>query len=146
MDYFKIFGGDEIYLPNPHATNLRLSDKYPMIFLTGEVAFPLHIPIVLAFGLIQYDTNPFSSSEEGRTDVGNSSTLTLSCDLYNRANLEEVRQIQDKVSLRCHTPINSQGKTTHLWRFTTLHCSCTAHFADQWAGQLDNLEERDWDI
>lgn len=60
-----------------------------MILLTGEVAFPLHGAIVLALGLIQYDTHPFSRGEEGGANVGNSSTLTLACHLYYRANLED---------------------------------------------------------
>lgn len=33
-------------------TNLGLSNEYPMIFLTGEVTFPLHGAVVLAFRLI----------------------------------------------------------------------------------------------
>lgn len=38
-------------------------------------------------------------------------------------------------------------KSSHLWRFTTLHGSCAAHFADQWAGQLKDTDtdaEKKW--
>lgn len=72
-------------------TNLGLSDKYPMIFFTGEVAFPLHGAIILAFRFIQYDTHPFPRGKEGGADVGNGATLTLPCHLYYRANLGEER-------------------------------------------------------
>lgn len=78
-----------------HVTNLRLSDKYPMVFLTGKVAFPLDSSVVLAFGLIKYDTNPFSRGKEGGANVGNSATLAFTSHLYYRANLEEERQIQE---------------------------------------------------
>lgn len=30
-----------------------------------------------------------------------------------------------------------------LWSSTTLHCSCAAHSADQWAGQLEELGNTD---
>lgn len=42
-------------------TNLGLPNKNPTILLTGEVAFPLHGAIVLAFGLAQNDSHPFPS-------------------------------------------------------------------------------------
>lgn len=32
-------------------------------------------------------------------------------------------------------------RETHFWRFSTLHRSCAAHFADQWAGQLESVGE-----
>ena len=70
-------------------TNLGLSDKYPMVILAGEVAFPLHSAIVLAFGLIQYDTHPFPGGKEGGADVSDSTTLTLPCHLHHRATLGE---------------------------------------------------------
>lgn len=68
-------------------TNLGLSDKYPMIFFTGEVFFPLHGAIVLAFGLVQYDANPFPRSKKGGANIGNSTALTLPDHLHYRANL-----------------------------------------------------------
>lgn len=86
-----------------HVTNLRLSDKYPMVFLTGEVALPLDSSIVLAFRLIKYDTNPFSRGEESGTDVGHSATLTFPGHLYYGANLEEKRQIHEENSQSAYT-------------------------------------------
>ena len=60
-----------------------------MVFLTGEVAFPLHSAIILAFGLIQYDTHPFPRGKEGGSDISDGTTLTLPRHLHCRANLEE---------------------------------------------------------
>lgn len=58
-----------------------------MIFLAGEVAFPLDGAIVLALGLIEYNTHPLPGGKEGSADVGNGATLTLPCHLYYGANL-----------------------------------------------------------
>lgn len=63
-----------------------------MIFLAGEVAFPLHGAIVLSFGLIQYDAHPFPRGKEGGADIGDSTTLTLPYHLHYRANLGEERE------------------------------------------------------
>lgn len=60
-----------------------------MVFLTGEVAFPLHGAIILAFWLIQYDAHPFPRGKEGGANIGNSTTLTLPYHLHYRANLGE---------------------------------------------------------
>lgn len=60
-----------------------------MVFLTGEVAFPLHRAIVLAFGLIQYDAHPFPRGKEGGANIGNSTPLTLPYHLHYRADLGE---------------------------------------------------------
>lgn len=75
-----------------YITHLGLSDKYPVVFLTGEVAFPLHGAIVLAFGLIQYDAHPFPRGKEGGANIGNSTTLPLPYHLHYRANLGEEGQ------------------------------------------------------
>lgn len=81
-----------IHLTSQHVTYLGLSDKYPMIFLTGEIAFPLHSAIVLAAGLIQYDTHPFPRGKEGGTNIGNSATLTLPYHLHYRPDLEDKKE------------------------------------------------------
>ena len=73
-------------------TNLGLSDKYPMIFFTGEVSFPLHGAVVLAFGLVQYDANPFPRSKKGGANIGNSTALTLPDHLHYRANLGDTEE------------------------------------------------------
>lgn len=120
-----------------------------MILLTSEVAFPLDCAIVLAFGLIQYDAHPFPWGKESGANIGNSTPLTLSYDLHYRADLGEKKR-WETVSHYTLVDINlfffsflvsGLEKVTHLWRFTTLHCSRTAHFADQWAGQLEDLGE-----
>lgn len=68
-------------------TNLGLSDKYPMVFFAGEVALPLHGAIVLAFGLIQYDSHPFPRGKESGANVGNSTPLALPDHLHYVADL-----------------------------------------------------------
>lgn len=122
-----------------------------MIVLTGEVAFPLHGAIVLAFGVIQYDTHPFPRSKESGANIGNSTPLTLPYHFHYRANLGEKKE-DERQRIIIHLivvclffPLSCVcvGKVTHLWRFTTLHCSCAAHFADQWAGQLEDLGNTD---
>lgn len=67
-----------------------------MIVLTGEVAFPLHGAIVLAFGVIQYDTHPFPRSKESGANIGNSTPLTLPYHFHYRANLGEKREDERK--------------------------------------------------
>lgn len=74
-------------------TNLGLSDKNPMIFLAGEVAFPLDCAIVLAFGLIQYDPHPFPRSKESGANIGHSTPLTLSYDLHYRTDLGQNKRV-----------------------------------------------------
>lgn len=65
-----------------------------MIFLTGEVAFPLDSAIILAFCLIQNDANPLPRGKQSRTNICNCTPLTLPDHLHNRANLEENYQQQ----------------------------------------------------
>lgn len=62
-----------------------------MILLTGEVAFPLHGTIVLAFGLIQNDAHPFPRRKESGADIGDSASLTFPDHLHHRANLVRKR-------------------------------------------------------
>ncbi len=130
-----------------------------MILLTGEVTFPLHSAIVLAAGFIQYDTHPFPGGKEGGADIGNSATLTLPYHLHYTANLGEEEQTRGRhcelfynnlvkyffsiSSIFCPSCV-CIGKVTYLRRFATLHCSCAAHFADQWAGQLEDLGNTQW--
>lgn len=62
-----------------------------MILLTGEVAFPLHRAIVLAFGLIQNDTHPFPRGKESGADIGDSAPLAFPYHLHYSANLVRKR-------------------------------------------------------
>lgn len=129
-------------------TNLRLPNKNPTIFLTGEVAFPLHGAIVLAFGLIQNDAHPFPRGKECGANVGYCAPLALPYYLHYRANLGEKRGWQQVIVLyTCIQLVLSfvcwVKKIRDLWSSTTLHCSCAAHFADQWAGQLEELGNTD---
>lgn len=62
-----------------------------MILLTGEVAFPLHSTIVLAFGLIQNDAHPFPRCKESGADIGDSAPLAFPYHLHHRANLVRKR-------------------------------------------------------
>lgn len=61
---------------------LGLSHKYPMIILAGEVALALHGTVVLALGLIQDDSYPFSRGEERVADVGDRAALALANHLH----------------------------------------------------------------
>lgn len=119
-----------------------------MVFFAGEVALALHGAVVLAFGLIQYDSNPFPRGKESGANVGNSTPLALPNHLHYVADLGVMmsdRELIYTCKLFAYFPpflicvFEKQNKKTHLRRFTTLHCSCTAHFADQWAGQLEDL-------
>lgn len=62
-----------------------------MILLAGEVAFPLHGAVVLAFGIIQNDSHPFPSCKLSSTDIGDRSPLAFPYDLHHRANLDKKR-------------------------------------------------------
>lgn len=80
-------------------TNLRLPNKNPTIFLTREVAFPLHGAIVLAFGLVQNDAHPFPRGKESGANVGYCAPLALPYYLHYRANLGEKRRWQRVIIL-----------------------------------------------
>lgn len=114
-----------------------------MILLTGEVAFPLHGAIVLAFGLVQNDPHPFPGCEERGSDVGHSPPLAFSDDLHHRANLGMTRGCESSYGGFIRILLLCVSKETYFWSFSTLHCSCTAHLADQWAGQLGKKHDRD---
>lgn len=58
-----------------------------MVFLTGEVAFPLHGAVILAFGFVEDDPHPFPGGKEGRSDEGDGATLTFSDHFHYRTNL-----------------------------------------------------------
>lgn len=91
--------------PVPH---LRLSDKYPMILLTGEVAFSLHRSVVLSFGLIQNDTHPFPRGEESGADVRHRPTLALTDDLHQRAHFHRLPP-----AVRTHPADHTARQLTH---------------------------------
>lgn len=105
-----------LHVKDIYRTNLRLSDKYSMIFLTGKVAFPLHGAIILAFRFIQYDTHPFSWGKKGCTNVGNSATLTLPGHLYYRTNLWQKGAQEDETWVACY------WMTTLLPLLLFMHC------------------------
>lgn len=92
--------------PPPH---LRLSDKYPMILLAGEVPFSLHRSIVLSFRLVQNDAHPFPRGKESGADVRHRPTLTLTDDLHQRAHLNRLPP-----TVRTHPADHTAGQlTTH---------------------------------
>lgn len=76
-----------VFIYKQQVQYLWLAYKYPMVLLTEEISFALHSPIVLAFGLIQNDSHPFSRSEEGVSDVSHGASVTFTDDFYQRANL-----------------------------------------------------------
>lgn len=59
-----------------------------MIILAGEVALALHGTIVLALGLVQDDSHPFSRGEERVADVGHRAALPLPNHLHQRAHFD----------------------------------------------------------
>lgn len=106
-----------------------------MIFLTAEVALPLHGAVILPFGLVQNDAHPFARGEERGADVSHRALLALTGHLDFGPNLK------DKEVICLHVALNSffftvREKATYLRGSNALHCSCAAHFADQGAGQL----------
>lgn len=59
-----------------------------MILLAGEVALSLHGAVVLALGLVQDDSHPFSGGKERVADVGHRAALPLPDHLHQRAHFD----------------------------------------------------------
>lgn len=64
-------------------TNLRLPDKYAVVFLTDEVALALHSAIVLPFRLIQNHPHPLPGGKQSGADVRDSAPLPLPRHLHH---------------------------------------------------------------
>lgn len=73
-----------------HVLNIHLwlSDKYPMILLTGEVALALHGAVVLPFGLVQDDSHPLSWGKQRVPNVGDGALLTFPDHLHQGAHFD----------------------------------------------------------
>ncbi len=59
-----------------------------MILLAGEVALALHGAVVLALGLVQDDSHPFSGGKERVADVGHRAALPLPDHLHQGAHFD----------------------------------------------------------